>query len=208
MSEILPTITTIRAEWTSLHFLEKSNIVSKTLKSGVSLRTLAAATGCDEKTVRNLAICARASVADKAEARSGAISQRELVKRTMAAIKLERKRDANRRRDQNDRFARSGSGQIVQWIRKEGIAFAYGEQIVDRARELIFSAEAAKHGRNAEPTTIRLADPDGSKYKLPFEDEYFVEGYATWLARWLFASYEYPVAYRSLDLAWSALCRR
>src|ERR1035441_7729018 len=75
----------LQAKWHTLHDLDRARAVYAIHLAGASLRTLAKALNCSPSLLRHLLVALQAPVSDRALARAGQISTRELARRAKIA---------------------------------------------------------------------------------------------------------------------------
>ena len=210
MFDIYQAVADLQSGWQLLHDVDRSERVVEILNHGTSGRTLAAALNCDEKQIRNLVNIAGATNRDKAQARAGEISSRELLRR--ANVRKQQQEAAAIKRAKADREdqARSSCESLLAWFAVEQLSAAHAEQIVDRTRQHLVACEmegslpktGARAGMSVEEVIKRVRPAQR-------HDVSSVEYYAVWLARWLYLAFPSPhVCHKALDFAWAQLIRR
>lgn len=207
--DLFQAVDSLRRDWPTLHDVDRGEQIAQILSSGMSGRTLADAVRCDEKHIRHLATADRAVPDDKAAARAGQISTRELVRRVKARDQETQAAQRKTAAEKAVQAATRAGNRILRWLEEEQISSAYGEQIVDFARQQFMDA----HSRGKLPKTRA---PQGMSvdeiiHRCEVQRDLkvmMVETYSKWLARWLFFALPDANGFlRALDVAWAKLIR-
>ena|ERR1035441_10211288 len=195
----------LQSKWHTLHDLDRARAVYAIHLAGMSLRALAKALNCSPSLLRHLLAALQAPVLDRALARAGQISTRELARRARAAGI---RRTAMRQEVldiERERAARAGSRATCDWLAAENIPGSYGEQIVEEARrQLAIAEESGKLPRGAAPPDTPISEIIQRCKPAPLKDDSITSSawYAHWLARWAFYAFpDVQVRLPALDLA-------
>lgn len=130
----------LRANWARLNDLKRADAVFAVRQRGVSLRRLAGQLNCSEGLLRHLLRAREASAEDRALARRGSISTRELARRSRrGAVFPARSHEAAQ--FERARAAREAGELIRAWLSREQIRAEDKNQVIQNARELLNSAE-------------------------------------------------------------------
>jgi hypothetical protein len=194
MFDLYEAVADLQCGWQTLPDVDKGEKIAVILKHGTSGRTLASALKCDEKQVRNFAKIASTTDRDKAQAREGAISTRELVRRANMREQRHAVAAIKRAKANREKRALSACENVLSWFIVERLGPADAEQIVDRTREHLVACEM-------EGSLPKMVVPAGMsmeeiiKRLRPFQrpDLSLVEHYAVWLARWLYSRFPTPM---------------
>jgi len=195
----------LKADWPSLHDLDRATAVRSLNKSGMSVRKIASNLKVSESLLRHLVIALDASAEDRVLARQGKISTNELVKRSKVAKQRRadkiREETTNKQEDQ----AQTACAQICRWLVSERIFGGNAEQVIDEVRLHLFWAES--QGRLNQPmkkpnaSVFRIIELSKPKFSMD-ENAGFITWYAAWLYRWTVWSFVDPlVRDKALDLA-------
>lgn len=208
--DLYQAISDLRTDFTTLHDVDRAERIQLILQQGTSRRTLAKSLHISEKSIRNLAAISTAPAYLKKRALAGTISTRALIREMKRQQTTAKNQEELRRRQDSIATTSEISDKIVQWFRQEQIASAYGEQIVDRARQLIIEGDMEGSLPKTASTPKRPIDKLIEHFRRPIEkDENTVEYFAVWLALWVwFAVGDIASVLRSFELAWARLIRR
>ena len=199
----------LQGKWHTLHDLDRARAVYMIHQTGVSLRELAKALNCSPSLLGYLLVALQAPATDRALARDGRISTRELTRRarTTGIRRATRHREALEL--DRERAALVGRQAILNWLAAENIFSSYGEQIVEEARwSLAIAEQTGKLPRGAAPPDMLTTDIiQRCRPAEPKRDSIsFVAWYAYWLALWAFFAFpDAQVRLPALDLALESL---
>ena len=188
MPEIPSTVIDLQAQWHVLIDLDRAKAIRNVIQSSnISQRKLAAALNCSEALLRHLLQAAQATPEDRALARQGEISTRELKRRSIAATTRRTKtRHESLERDREN-AALKGSTQILDWLVSERMARPHTEQVIDEARlRFAFPEQLEGMPSGTAPVGMRTAEII-RRYKpadLESDTTNFMAGYAKWLVSW------------------------
>jgi len=126
------------------------------------------------------------------------------VQRVKSRAKRKAAFNAQEEKEGSKRTAARAGKHILAWLAAECLALPYGEQIVDRARELLVAADInGSLPKKDAPAGMPLKEII-SRLKQEMPGEIFVETYGVWRARWLFFAFpDGSIAYDALDVAWA-----
>jgi AraC-like DNA-binding protein len=175
------TVSELRAQWNSLHELDRAEAVKKIHETGVSIRSIARQVGfCSESYLRMILDAAKADSSDCALARRGEINMRELARRAVA-LHTDPKLRA--------RQCKKWSTAVCRWLQQTGCFWTQQSSILDEARrEIMFRAQGA-YCRLETQKGDRLPQIIERNRPYDLEENYFqVAYYARWLARWMLAA--------------------
>ncbi len=202
----------LQGKWHTLPDLDRARAVYNIHQAGVSLRALAKDLNCSPSLLRHLLVALQAPATDRALARDGRISTRELARRARATGIRRAARHQEALELDRERAALVGRQAIFDWLAAENIFSSYGEQIIDEARwKLAIAERDHARPRGAAPPDMPITDIiQRCRPAQPKTDAIsFVAWYAYWLTLWAF--YAMPdtlVRLPALDLALKTLGKR
>jgi len=190
MFEANSAVTDLQSRWHNLSDLDRAQAIRSVIRSEhISQRQLAAALNCSESLLRHLLLAAQAKPEDRALARQGTISTRELKRRSTATTIRRTQKHHESIEFERTKASLKGCKNILEWLASERVARPYGEQIIGEVRLQFFHAEQnGRLPREAAPVDmtnaeiIRRCKPDD----LESEEINYLAGYVKWLMLWVF----------------------
>jgi transposase len=205
MSDTSSAITDLRTRWHALHDLDRASAVRAIHHDGMSVREIAAQLNCTHSLLYRLLRALKASPQDRARARRGELSTRELARRAGNTKASSPAKAHEAIAFENERRAIRLSKVIVNWFNAEGVSFMDFDDVIKVARIHLTksgltwnrTAQAAIEGLPIR-TVIHRCRP---AQPIP-SGEQSVALYGDWLARWtLLGISDCKVRDRALDLA-------
>lgn len=191
-NEIPTTVEDLRAQWTTLHDLDKAESIKRIQKGGTSIRSLAKELGLStESHLRYLLTAAKAPMPDRILARQGKISTRELVERSKRAAKAEAEKKRVSEQEKRVKESKIWSTRICRWLQEQDLAWAHQENVIEETqRELMLADISGDLPKTKVPKGVKLETiidrtrPTESRWEQALRIYFFI----SWLAHWtLFA---------------------
>ena len=195
----------LRTRWHKLCDLDRARAVQSIHRAGVSLRGLALHLNCSPSLLSHLLRAARASAEDRELARSGAISTRELVRRTGSSATRPRSIHGEAIAFDCEYAAVQAGQAITNWFDEQKVASTDRQQVIAQACSYQASADMPDLGSLGAylpdiplDEVIRLFRPA----HIENDGNHSVAWFAEWLALWtLHGVLDDRVRTRALDLA-------
>ena len=208
MSETPSTITDLQAQWHALNDLDRAKAILAIIHSdNISQRKLATLLNCSASLIRHLLLAAQARPEDRALARRGEISTRELKRRSTATTTRRTKMHHEALELERTKAALQGCKEILEWLVSEKIGRPYGEQVIGEARlQLAYAEQNDRLPRGTAPADMTRAEiiVRCRPAKPPTDEMNSMALYARWLALWVFYAMPDPrIRDQAIELALS-----
>jgi hypothetical protein len=208
--DLYQAIASLRVNFPHLDDLDRAARIYEILNHKVSRRTLAAALGCNEKTVRNLSALALAPRYVQQKLEDGTISTREALRLIKAESDKKRKQQDKANLRRNAGRTEGLAQRITSWLQQFAKGFA--EQTVLEAKAMLINAgnfDGLPKDRAPQGFTVEDIIEKCKPASFDDAETSYLHQYARWLALWVFHVAPDPnVPVDALDLAWDQTIRR